>query len=73
MDELSANALSPFQQLGEDISNSLSGQLDSLKIGAQGAVGEAQTQFGQSVAENIGNPVQVPTLQLLSARCGLHV
>ncbi|CAB1117579.1 unnamed protein product [Ectocarpus sp. CCAP 1310/34] len=66
VDDLSANALSPFQRLGEDISNKLNGQLDSLRLGAQGAVGEAQTQFGQSVAENIANPVQEGLGQVFS-------
>ncbi|CAM9707757.1 unnamed protein product, partial [Ectocarpus sp. 13 AM-2016] len=66
VDELSANALSPFQRLCEAFLNSLSGQLHSLKLGAQGAVGEAQTQFGQSVAENIGNPVQEGLGQVFS-------
>lgn len=62
MDELGANALSPFQRLGEGISNSLTGGIEGLKSGAQGAVEGAQTQLGQSVTENIGNPFQVSAL-----------
>ena len=56
--ELGANALSPFQRLGEAISSGVAGQLESLKSGAQGAVEGAQTQLGQSVTETIGNPLQ---------------
>lgn len=56
--ELGANALSPFQRLGEAISSGVTGELESLKSGAQGAVEGAQTQLGQSVTETIGNPLQ---------------
>lgn len=49
--ELGANVLSPFQRLGEDISSRLTGGLDSLKTGAQGAV-----------TENIGSPLQAREL-----------
>ena len=56
--ELGANALSPFQRLGEAISSGVTGELESLKSGAQGAVEGAQAQLGQSVTETIGNPLQ---------------
>ena len=51
MGELGANALSPFQRLGEDLSSSLTGGLDSLKTGAQGAV-----------TKNIGSPLEASKL-----------
>ncbi|CAM9855362.1 unnamed protein product [Pylaiella littoralis] len=66
VDDLGVNAISPFQRLGESISNSLSGELDSLKTGAKGAVEGAQTQLGQSVTDNIGNPFQERLGQLAS-------
>lgn len=63
--ELGANALSPFQRLGEAISSGVTGELESLKSGAQGAVEGAQTQLGQSVTETIGNPLQARVSVLL--------
>lgn len=76
VDDLGVSALSPFQRLGESISSSLNGGLDSLKTGAQGAVEGAQTQLSQSVTENIGNPFQASALcalipPLTKPRCNL--
>lgn len=69
--------MSPFQRLGEDLSNSIAGGFDSLKSGAQGAVEGAQTQLGETVTESIGNPLQVSSACQLghrrNRRCTFHV
>lgn len=59
MGDIGSSVMSPFQELGEYLSASVTGGLDSLESGAQGAMEGAQTQLGQSVTENIGNPLEV--------------
>lgn len=59
MGDLGSSVASPFQDLGEYLSASITGGLDNLKSGTQGAMEEAQAQLGQSVTENIGNPLEV--------------
>lgn len=77
VNELGASAISPFQRLGGDLSNSIAGGFDSLKSGAQGAVEGAQTQLGETVTESIGNPLQVSSACQLghrrNRRCTFHV
>lgn len=59
MDDIGANAISPFQQIGEGVTGTLNGAFDSAKDEATGAVEGAQVQFGETMMKNIGYPLQV--------------
>lgn len=57
--DLGANAIAPFRQFGENLSQGVLRGVDGVKSDAQQAVQGAQAQLGTSVSETIGNPLQV--------------